>query len=111
MELTFSLLFSLEYLLRLLCSSHPLRYARSFLGIVNLLSSIQPMLGLGLPTSGRLLGVVRILRLLRVFRILKLESYQREASLLGEALIASRCKILIFLLTMVTLVVIFGTVV
>jgi voltage-gated potassium channel len=109
LELTFSLLFSLEYLLRLLCSPQPLRYARSFFGVVDLLSSIPPLLGLGLTSSGRLLGVVRILRLLRVFRILRLGSYLHEASLLRQALVASRRKILIFLLTMVTLVVIIGT--
>jgi voltage-gated potassium channel len=109
LELAFSVLFSLEYLLRLLCSRHPLAYARSFFGIVDLLSSIPPLLGLGLASSGQFLGVVRILRLLRVFRILKLGSYLREASLLRQALIASRRKILIFLLTMVTLVVIIGT--
>ncbi len=111
LELAFSVLFSLEYLLRLLTSRQPLSYARSFFGVVDLLSSIPPLLGLGLASSGQFLGVVRILRLLRVFRILKLGSYLREASLLRQALIASRCKILIFLLTMVTLVVIFGTVV
>lgn len=109
LELTFSVLFSLEYLLRLLCSRHPLGYARSFFGVVDLLSSIPPLLGLGLASSGQFLGVVRILRLLRVFRILKLGSYLREASLLQQALIASRRKILIFLLTMITLVVIIGT--
>lgn len=109
LELTFSVMFSLEYLLRLLCSRQPLAYARSVFGVVDLLSSIPPLLGLGLANSGQFLGVVRILRLLRVFRILKLGSYLREASLLRQALIASRRKILIFLLTMVTLVVIIGT--
>jgi voltage-gated potassium channel len=109
LELTFSLLFSLEYLLRLLCSDRPLHYARSFFGVVDLLSSIPPLLALTATSGGQLLGVVRILRLLRVFRILKLGSYLREASLLRQALIASRRKILVFLLTMVTLVVIIGT--
>lgn len=109
LELGFSLLFSLEYLLRLLCSDRPLQYARSFFGVVDFLSSIPPLLGLGLTGSGRLMGVVRILRLLRVFRILKLGSYLEEASLLRQALLASRRKILVFLLTMVTLVVIIGT--
>jgi voltage-gated potassium channel len=109
LELAFSVLFSLEYLLRLLTSRQPLSYARSFFGVVDLLSSIPPLLGLGLASSGQFLGVVRILRLLRVFRILKLGSYLREASLLRQALIASRRKILIFLLTMITLVVIIGT--
>jgi voltage-gated potassium channel len=107
LELGFSLLFSLEYLLRLLCAEHPLRYARSFFGIVDLLSSIPPLVGLGASRS-RYLAVIRILRLLRVFRILKLGLYLHEATLLKQALIASRRKILVFLLTMVTLVVIIG---
>jgi voltage-gated potassium channel len=106
-ELGFSLLFSLEYLLRLLCSPEPLRYARSFFGIVDFLSSIPPLMGLR-ATQGKYLVVIRILRLLRVFRILKLGLYLQEASILRRALIASRRKILVFLLTMVTLVVIIG---
>jgi voltage-gated potassium channel len=108
LELGFSLLFTLEYLLRLLCTAQPLRYARSFFGIVDFLSSIPPLVGLG-ATSSRYLAVIRILRLLRVFRILKLGLYLREATLLKQALIASRRKILVFLLTMVTLVVIIGS--
>jgi voltage-gated potassium channel len=108
LELGFALLFSLEYLLRLLCAEQPLRYARSFFGIVDFLSSIPPLVGLGANQS-RYLAVIRILRLLRVFRILKLGLYLREANLLRAALIASRRKILVFLLTMVTLVVIIGS--
>jgi voltage-gated potassium channel len=107
LELGFALLFSLEYLLRLLCAEQPLRYARSFFGIVDFLSSIPPLVGLAASRS-RYLAVIRILRLLRVFRILKLGLYLREASLLKQAVIASRRKILVFLLTMVTLVVIIG---
>jgi len=107
LEVGFTLLFSLEYLLRLLCADQPLRYARSFFGIVDFLSSLPLLVGLGLDRS-RYLAVIRILRLLRVFRILKLGSYLREASLLKQALIASRRKILVFLLTMITLVVNIG---
>ena len=107
LEIGFSSLFSLEYLLRLLCSERPLRYAGSFFGVVDLLSSIPPLLGLR-AAGGNTLVVIRVLRLLRVFRILKLGSYLREADLLRQALIASRRKILIFLLTIVALVVIIG---
>jgi voltage-gated potassium channel len=107
LEVLFSVLFSFEYLLRLLCSPQPLRYARSFLGIVDFLSSIPTLAALG-ATGGQALAVIRIVRLLRVFRILKLGSYLQEAQLLQEALIASRRKILVFLLTIVTLVVIIG---
>jgi len=107
LEYGFSGLFSLEYLLRLLCSEHPWRYARSFFGIVDLLSSIPPLLGLG-ATGGKYFTVIRILRLMRVFRILKLGLYIREADRLKQALVASRRKILIFLLMMINLVVIIG---
>jgi len=107
LEVGFSSLFSLEYLLRLLCSERPLVYARSFFGIVDFLASIPPLLGLG-AIGGKYFTVIRILRLMRVFRILKLGLYIREADRLKEALLASRRKILIFLLMMVTLVVLIG---
>ena len=107
LEVLFSLLFSLEYLLRLLCSPQPLRYAGSVLGVVDFLSSIPTLAALG-TTGSQALAVIRIVRLLRVFRILKLGSYLQEAQILRDALIASRRKILVFLLTMVTLVVIIG---
>ncbi|MGB5135898.1 MAG: ion transporter [Prochlorococcaceae cyanobacterium] len=107
LEYGFSGLFSLEYLLRLLCSEQPWRYARSFFGIVDLLSSIPPLLGLG-AIGGRYFTVIRILRLMRVFRILKLGLYIREADRLKQALLASRRKIFIFLLMMINLVVIIG---
>ena len=107
-ELLFSALFSLEYLLRLLCSNQPWRYGRSFFGLVDLVSSLPPLLTLGIPAAQSLL-IVRVLRLLRVFRILKLGSYLDEAEVLRQALIASRRKISVFLLTIVALVVLIGT--
>ena len=107
-ELLFSALFSLEYLLRLLCSNQPWRYGRSFFGLVDLVSSLPPLLTLGIPAAQSLL-IVRVLRLLRVFRILKLGSYLDEAEILRQALIASRRKISVFLLTIVALVVLIGT--
>ena len=108
LELFFSSLFSLEYLLRLLCSKRPWPYARSFFGLVDLVSSLPPLLTLGIP-AGQSLLIVRVLRLLRVFRILKLGSYLDEAQLLRQALVASRRKISVFLLTIVALVVLIGT--
>jgi voltage-gated potassium channel len=108
LELLFSSLFSLEYLLRLLCSKRPWPYARSFFGLVDLVSSLPPLLTLGIP-AGQSLLIVRVLRLLRVFRILKLGSYLDEAQLLRQALVASRRKISVFLLTIVALVVLIGT--
>jgi voltage-gated potassium channel len=108
LELMFSSLFSLEYLLRLLCSKRPWPYARSFFGFVDLVSSLPPLLTLGIP-AGQSLLIVRVLRLLRVFRILRLGSYLDEAQLLRQALVASRRKISVFLLTIVALVVLIGT--
>ena len=107
-EWVFSTLFSLEYLLRLLCSRTPLRYARSFFGVVDLVSSIPPLLTIGIPV-GQAFLIIRVLRLLRVFRILKLGAYLNEADQLRQALVQSRRKITDILLTIVALVVLIGT--
>jgi voltage-gated potassium channel len=107
-EWGFTLLFTVEYLLRLWVVSKPLRYARSFFGIVDLLAVLPTYLAAALP-GGQVLVTVRILRILRVFRILKLGQYVGEARLLGTALKASRVKITVFLFTVLTLVVILGS--
>jgi voltage-gated potassium channel len=107
LEWVFTLLFSLEYLLRLLCVDDRLAYARSFFGLVDLLSIVPTFLGL-LVSGAQVLLVVRALRLLRVFRVLKLGSYLEESELLWGAMAAARRKIAVFLLGMVTLVVLIG---
>ncbi|QPN67888.1 ion transporter [Synechococcus sp. CBW1006] len=107
LEWGFTLLFGLEYVLRLLCTSQPLRYATSFFGVVDLIAILPSFLGLMLAGTKYFL-VVRILRLLRVFRILKLGEYLQESELLWRAIVASRRKIIVFLMTMVLLVVIIG---
>ena len=107
-EWFFTLLFTLEYLMRLVCVGRPLHYAISFYGIVDLLAIIPTYLSLVLPGSQFLL-VIRILRILRIFRILKLVPYLKEAHLLMRALKASGRKIAVFLYTVLTLVVIFGS--
>ncbi|WP_159878840.1 MULTISPECIES: ion transporter [Aquitalea] len=104
----FTILFTVEYLLRLICIHKPLRYARSFFGMVDLLSTLPLYLGLFIPES-RFLADIRILRLLRMFRILKLTRYMGEAHELKRAMMASRRKILVFLVTVVVLVIILGT--
>ncbi len=106
LEWTFTLLFTLEYLLRLLCVAHPLRYARSFFGVVDLLSIVPSFLGL-LVSGAHVFLVVRVLRLMRIFRVLKLAEYLQESQLLWNAL-AARRKISVFLLTIVTLVMVIG---
>jgi len=107
-ELAFTILFTVEYFLRLASVGRPLRYATSFFGVVDLLAIIPTYLSLLVPGSHYLL-VVRILRLLRVFRILKLAEHLTEADVLMRALRASRRKISVFLLTVLTMVVVVGT--
>jgi voltage-gated potassium channel len=107
-EWFFTLLFTVEYVLRLLCVGKPFKYASSFYGMVDLLAIIPTYLSLFLPGSQYLL-VIRILRILRIFRILKLVAYLSEARLLMRALRASSRKIAVFLFTVLTLVVIFGS--
>jgi voltage-gated potassium channel len=106
-EWVFTVLFTAEYLLRLAVVRHPLRYARSFFGIVDLLSVAPTYLSLLVPGTQGLL-VLRLLRILRVFRVLKLAEYLEEAQALGTALKSSRRKILVFILAVVTLDVILG---
>lgn len=107
-EWAFTIIFTVEYILRLLSVRRPLRYAASFFGVVDLLAIIPTYLSLLIPGSHYLL-VIRILRLLRVFRVLKLAEHLSEADILMRALRASRRKISVFLLTVLTLVVVIGT--
>ncbi len=107
-EWTFTILFTVEYVLRFVCVGRPLRYASSFFGVVDLLAIVPTYLSVLLPGAQTLL-VIRALRLLRVFRVLKLVRFVEEARVLGQALRASRHKITIFLGTVATLVLIVGT--
>lgn len=107
LEWLFTLLFTVEYFLRLLSVRRPLRYARSFFGVIDLLAIIPTYLSIFVPGSHYLL-VIRILRLLRVFRLLKLTEYVTEADTLRRALRASRRKISVFISAVVLLVVIIG---
>jgi voltage-gated potassium channel len=109
MEWGITLFFTLEYAARLACVDRPLRYARSFYGVVDLLSLLPTYLAIFVPELHALIDV-RVLRLLRVFRILKLAAYLAEFRFLGGALRASRRKILVFLSAVGMIVVIMGTV-
>ncbi len=106
-EWGFTLLFTLEYAMRLAVVKRPLRYAFSMWGIIDLLSILPTYLSLGFPGSQNLL-VVRILRILRLFRILKLVQYVEEGGVLVGALWRSRRKIFVFVCAVLTVVVIFG---
>lgn len=88
-------LFTLEYLLRLACTNRPRQYALSFYGLIDLLSVLPSYLALVEPSALFFLDL-RILRLMRIFRIFKLTGYVSEYTTLGQALLASRRKILVF---------------
>ncbi|HMS26368.1 MAG TPA: ion transporter [Burkholderiaceae bacterium] len=108
LEWLFTLLFTVEYALRLYCSKHPLRYALSFYGLVDLISILPTYLALLFPEAHALIDV-RILRLMRILRIFKLTAYLAEYQALGHALKASARKILIFLSVVMMVVLILGT--
>jgi len=107
-EWFFTVLFTIEYLLRLWTSPRPLAYARSFYGVVDLLSVLPTWLSVLFP-PGRFLVVLRVLRVLRVFRILKLAEYVEQGAVLSAALRASRYKITVFVSAVLTLSVIVGS--
>ena len=107
-EWAFTIVFLVEYLLRLVAVRHPGRYATSFFGIIDLLAVLPAFLGLVLPGS-HYLAVLRLLRVLRVFRVLKLVPYVAEAALIIGALRASRRKITVFLFSVLIVAVILGS--
>ena len=100
--------FTVEYVLRLYCVDNPWRYARSFYGIVDLLSILPTYLSLIFAGTHSLV-VIRALRLLRIFRVFKLGHFVKEADVLMTALGESRRKILVFLGAVATLMLILGT--
>ncbi|MFQ5446981.1 MAG: ion transporter [Saprospiraceae bacterium] len=109
LEWIFTIFFSIEYLLRLYCVFRPIKYATSFYGVIDLLSILPTYLSLFIVGAQSLL-VIRILRLMRVFRVFKLGHFLKESAQLMHALKASRAKVTIFLLFILLLVTIIGSV-
>lgn len=107
-EWFFTVLFTLEYLARLWVVRHPLRYARSFYGLVDVLSVMPTYLMLLFP-GAQALQVIRVLRMMRMFRILKMVRHVNGAELLVRALYASRAKVTVFFSFMLAITVIAGT--
>jgi voltage-gated potassium channel len=107
-ELGFTAIFTAEYLLRLYVSERPWRYARSFFGIVDLISILPTWLNLLVPGIAHF-GMLRSLRLLRVFRVLKLARFANQAYILRTALAASAPKIGVFIMTLLMIDMIFAT--
>ncbi len=108
LEWFFTIVFTIEYILRIYSSPHPRGYIFSFYGMIDLLSILPTYIAFLFPQSAYL-TVVRILRVLRIFRVLKLFRYIGEANILFRALVQSRRKIFVFLFCVLTLIVIFGT--
>lgn len=108
-EWTVTILFTIEYIARIICIKKPKEYIFSFYGIVDLLSTIPKYLAIFLAGSHSLVAL-RALRLMRVFRILKLARFVGESSNFVKALKASRAKIAVFLFFVLILCIILGTV-
>ncbi|WP_280568084.1 ion transporter [Chromohalobacter sp. 296-RDG] len=107
LEWGFTLLFTLELAVRLYCLERPLRYLKSFYGVIDLLSILPTWLSLLIPGAQSLL-VVRVLRALRVFRVLRLMEFVGEGRMLTQALTRSYRKIMLFLFTVLLIITIFG---
>jgi voltage-gated potassium channel len=108
LEWLFTLAFTLEYAARIACVRKPWRYILSFYGLVDLVSILPTWMAIFFPEAHALIDV-RILRLLRVFRIMKLSALFGEYQMLGQALYASRRKILVFLSVVMMVVVVLGS--
>lgn len=108
LEWFFTIMFTIEYLVRLYCSPHPWRYMRSFYGIVDLLSFLPSYLAFFI-TNLNFLLVIRLLRVLRVFRVFKLFRYLSEANVLLRSMRMARRKILVFFFSVIVLTSIFGS--
>ena len=108
LEWGFTTVFLVEYLARLYSSPKPLRYAFSFYGLVDLLAIVPGIIALYYSDAQYLL-IVRVIRMLRIFRVLKLSPYLKQANYLMAALRGSKQKIIVFLVSVSTLVTVFGT--
>lgn len=107
-EWLFTILFTIEYILRLMTVKRPLRYATSFFGVVDLMAVLPTYISLVLPGAQYLL-VLRFLRILRVFRVLKLALYLKEGEIILRALRASQRKITVFLFGVLSAILILGS--
>jgi voltage-gated potassium channel len=108
LEWLFTVAFTMEYAARLICVRHPLRYALSFFGLIDLMALLPTYLALFVPEVQVLIDV-RVLRLLRVFRVFKLTAYVAEYQALSRALRSSGRKVLVFLAAVSMIVLVIGT--
>lgn len=109
LEWVFTIVFTVEYVLRLWVTIKPWKYALSFYGLIDLVAILPSYLSFFF-VGTQYFVIIRIIRLLRVFRIFKLGQFLTEGDQLRKALIASRNKIMVFLFTVTLLVVIIGSI-
>lgn len=109
LEWVFTIIFTIEYGLRLYCATHPVLYARSFYGLVDLLSVLPSYLALLIPGANFTL-VIRILRLFRIFRVLKLLRYLSEGNVLLRAMMQSSRKVFLFFFSVSLIVMVLSSV-
>ena len=108
-EWVFTILFTIEYLLRIYSIRKPISYIFSFFGVIDFLAIIPTYISLFVPGT-EVFTVIRVLRVLRIFRVLKLVQFMGEADLLRKAMIASRRKIMVFLFAVFNIVIILGSI-
>lgn len=108
LEWIITIIFTIEYLVRIWVVDKPARYIFSLYGLIDLLALLPTYLDFFF-TGGHSLIVIRTLRLLRVFRIFKLSRYTRAGRLIAGAMWNSKEKISVFIIFVMTLAVIFGT--
>ena len=108
-EWTFTIMFTVEYLLRIFSIRRAFSYIFSFFGIIDLLAILPTYLSLFMPGT-EVFAIIRVLRVLRIFRVLKLVQFTGEADMLMTAMIASRRKVFIWLFLVMNIVIILGSV-
>ena len=109
-EWTITGIFTIEYLLRIASVQKPLKYIFSFYGLIDLIALLPTYIGIFMVSDSiSSIKTIRTIRLLRVFRILKLIRYVKEANTLKQALLASRQRIIVFLLAVLSVATIMGT--
>lgn len=109
LEWMLTIVFTLEYGLRIYTANFPWRYVRSFYGMVDLIAVLPTYIGLFIVGSHSL-SIIRVLRLLRIFRIFKLTKYLSQGQMIIDALKASRTKISVFMFFILLMVCIFGSI-
>ncbi|MEN8958325.1 MAG: ion transporter, partial [Flavobacteriales bacterium] len=109
LEWFFTIVFSIEYILRIISVKHPLKYIFSFYGIIDFISTIPTYLSLFVPGSRGVFQVFRVLRFLRLFKVFKLGRFTSEGRLLGQSLKESKEKIIVFLVAVLCVAMIIGS--